>query len=119
MHSIDTKLPTRLVFQLFRAQFTDGKLVDDFLLEKKHFFVMSQDASTTPESAEDATVETTPTADPPPPPPLDPIAVFMEAYDCAKNNYHWPKVNSAVSDHPEWLIQIPPGLLTKLSDRLE
>ena len=81
---------------------------------------MSQDASTTPESAEDATAETTPTADPPPPPPpLDPIAVFMEAYDCAKNNYHWPKVNSAVSDHPEWLIQIPPGLLTKLSDRLE
>jgi hypothetical protein len=40
----------------------------------------------------------------------DPTAIFMEAYDCAKNNHSWNKVSVAVSNHPEWLIRIPPGL---------
>ncbi|CAF0907087.1 unnamed protein product [Adineta ricciae] len=39
----------------------------------------------------------------------DDTHVFMEAYECAKNNYRWEKVVSAISTHPEWLTRIPAG----------
>jgi len=35
--------------------------------------------------------------------------VFLETYDWAKNNYNWAQVSNAISEHPEWLIRIPPG----------
>lgn len=70
---------------------------------------MSEDVSM-PEAANNAPAElTSPVVDPPPLPPPDLTALFMEAYDCAKNNYHWLKVASAVMTHPEWLTQIPQG----------
>jgi len=40
----------------------------------------------------------------------DQNALFIEAYDCAKNNHNWNKVSAAVSNHPEWLTRIPQGL---------
>lgn len=40
----------------------------------------------------------------------DQNAVFMEAYDCAKNNHNWNKVSTAISNHPEWLTRIPHGM---------
>lgn len=40
----------------------------------------------------------------------DDTQVFMEAYECAKNNYRWEKVVSVISTHPEWLTRIPTGL---------
>jgi len=51
----------------------------------------------------------------PPPVPTtqsgsDQTALFVEAYDCAKNNHNWNKVSTAVSNHPEWLTRIPQGL---------
>lgn len=39
----------------------------------------------------------------------DDVNFFMEVYDCAKNNYQWPKVSAAINDHPTWLTRIPPG----------
>ena len=42
----------------------------------------------------------------------DDTHVFMEAYECAKNNYRWDKVVSAISAHPEWLTRIPTGLFS-------
>jgi len=48
---------------------------------------------------------------PPPTPYTDEqIALFLEAYDCAKNNHNWNTVTSAISNHPEWLTRIPQGL---------
>ena len=35
--------------------------------------------------------------------------LFMEAYDCAKNNHSWQKVLSVVSQHPDWLTRITQG----------
>ncbi len=51
-------------------------------------------------------------AESPPPFPTTPdqTALFIEAYDCAKNNHNWDKVSSAVSIHPDWLTRIPTGL---------
>jgi hypothetical protein len=48
----------------------------------------------------------------PPPTPYtdDQIALFLEAYDCTKNNRNWNTVTSAISNHPEWLTRIPQGL---------
>jgi hypothetical protein len=40
----------------------------------------------------------------------DQNVLFIEAYDCAKNNHNWNKVSTAVSNHPDWLTRIPPGL---------
>ncbi len=40
----------------------------------------------------------------------DQASLFIEAYDCAKNNHNWNKVSSAISNHPEWLTRVPPGL---------
>ena len=80
---------------------------------KETFFsFMSEDVSM-PEAANDVTTESTPVVDPPPipppPPPPEPTAMFMEAYDCAKNNYNWLKVSSAILTHPQWLTEIPQG----------
>jgi hypothetical protein len=49
----------------------------------------------------------------PPPVPTTPdqTALFVEVYDCAKNNHNWNKVSSAISVHPDWLTRIPQGLL--------
>ncbi len=49
------------------------------------------------------------------PPPVTPsgsdqTTLFMEAYDCAKNNHNWNKVLSTIADHPEWLTRVPQGL---------
>ncbi|CAF1306158.1 unnamed protein product [Adineta steineri] len=41
--------------------------------------------------------------------PPNQIHTFMEAYECAKNDYHWNKVISAISEHPDWLTRIPQG----------
>ena len=40
----------------------------------------------------------------------DITALFVEVYDCAKNNHNWNKVSSVVSNHPDWLTRIPQGL---------
>jgi hypothetical protein len=40
----------------------------------------------------------------------DQNALFIEVYDCAKNNHNWNKVSTAISNHPEWLTRVPPGL---------
>jgi len=53
-----------------------------------------------------------PPASPPPAPTAsasDPNALFMEAYECAKNNHNWNKVSTAVSNHPDWLTRVPQG----------
>lgn len=46
----------------------------------------------------------------------DQTALFMEAYDCAKNNHNWNKVTAAISNHPEWLTCIPQGLFNLTRD---
>lgn len=40
----------------------------------------------------------------------DTTALFLDVYDCAKNNHNWNKVSSSVSNHPDWLTRIPQGL---------
>ncbi len=66
-----------------------------------------------PNGQTQAAATVTPPPPPPPPPPIpsepDITALFMEAYDCAKNNHNWTKVSSAVSTHPDWLTRIPQG----------
>jgi len=82
---------------------------------------MSEEPSTPipNQSVTDEQTEATATAPPTPPPtpitlstPSEPdiTALFMEVYDCAKNNHNWNKVSSAVSTHPDWLTRIPQGL---------
>jgi len=47
----------------------------------------------------------------------DQTAVFIEAYDCAKNNHNWNKVSTAISNHPEWLTRIPQGLFIYIKNQ--
>ena len=44
----------------------------------------------------------------------DLTVLFMEAYECAKNNHNWKKVSTAISSHPDWLTRVPQGLFHRL-----